>query len=125
MDFQNKPMYFMKKDIWQRSFKFGIRIIKMTERIPQGNTSWILSKQIVRSGTSIAANIAEGSGSSSKKEFIRYINIAKKSALETYNWLLLIEENFNLNNQMIHLKDENEQIIKILYTIVLNAKQNK
>ena len=117
-------LYFMKKDIWQRSFNFALRIIKITQQLPNENASWILSKQIVRSATSIAANIAEGSGGSSKKEFIRYQDIARRSALETYNWLLFIEEIFSYHDRTKLIKKECSEIIKILTTIVLNAKQN-
>ena len=118
----NQP-YFIKKDIWQRSFKFALRVIKMTQELPNNSVSWILAKQIVRSSSSIPANIAEGSGGSSKKEFVRYIDISRKSALETYNWLLMIEETFDLNKKMTSLKQECHEIIKILSTIAIKSKK--
>jgi len=123
IDEKNEQPYFMEKDIWQRSFKFAIRVIKMTQQIPNTSVAWVLTKQIVRSATSIPSNIAEGSGGSSKKDFTHYIDIARKSALETYNWLLIIEESFVLNNKMTDLKKECHEIIKILSSIVINAKK--
>lgn len=115
-------VYFTKKDIWKRSFEFAIRVIKMTKVLPNEPATWVLSKQIIRSATSVPGNIAEGSGGSSKKEFRRYIDIAKKSALETYNWILLIEDLFDLKSRMKKIKQENIEIIKILSTIVLKSK---
>jgi four helix bundle protein len=114
---------FTQKDIWQRSFKLGIRIIRLTRDLPNDSVAWVLIKQIVRSATSIAANIAEGTASSSKKEFIRYQDIARKSATETYNWLLFIEETFDLYSRMQPIKQECHEIIKIITTIVLNSKE--
>lgn len=121
-DVRCMELYFMNKDIWQRSFKFGVRVVKMCEQLPNSRVAWEIEKQIIRSSLSIAGNIAEGSGGSSKKEFTRYIDIARKSALETYNWLLFIEEIFFLHNRMLFIKKECVEIIKILNTIVLNSK---
>lgn len=119
-------LYFMRKDIWQRSFRFGLRVITLCRALPSRDiAAQVIIRQVVRSGLSIAANIAEGSGASSHKEFIRYLDISRKSAIETYNWLLYIEEVFLLERRMIQLKDESHQIIKILTTIILNAKKSK
>ena len=115
--------HFTKKDIWQRSFQFGICVIKMTQQLPNTPVAWELVRQVIRSATSIAANISEGGGGSSKKEFIRYIEIAKKSALETYNWLLFIEKVFNLHDKMTILKQECNELVKILSSIAIKSKQ--
>ena len=114
--------YFMEKDIWQRAFRLSIRVIRMTRTLPKESAAWELTKQVVRSSCSIPANIAEGSGGSSKKEFVRYMDVARKSALETFNWFLIIEESFDLQNRMIEIKSECLEIIKILSAIVIKSK---
>lgn len=122
---EESGLYFTRKDIWQRSFRFGLRVTALCRALPARDViAQVMIRQIVRSGLSIAANIAEGSGASSHKEFIRYIDIARKSAIETYNWLLNIEESFSLQSRMADIKEECSQIIKILSTIILNAKQS-
>ncbi|MBD3311440.1 MAG: four helix bundle protein [Candidatus Magasanikbacteria bacterium] len=121
---KNEGVHFTKIDIWQRSFNFAIKIIQLCDTLPNNQKTWILTRQIIRSSTSISANLAEGSGGSTKKEFIRYADISRKSALETYNWLLFIEKIFKLSEINSEIKKENVEIIKILSKIVINSKKS-
>lgn len=78
-----------KNDIQKRTFQFSLEIIQIVHNFPKTTIRFELGKQLFRSGTSIGANITEGNGAVSKKEFINYMEIAKKSAMETKYWLQL------------------------------------
>ena len=82
-------MKFGKTDIEQRCFDFSLRIVKMVGSLPKRNITQVLGKQILRSGTSIGANVAEAHSAFSKKEFTYSMNIAKRESKETLYWLHL------------------------------------
>lgn len=84
----------MKTDniIVEKSYKFAIRIVKMYQHLTSEKKEFILSKQILRSGTSIGANIEEAESSISRKEFIAKIQIAYKEAKETRYWIRLLND---------------------------------
>lgn len=87
--------------------------------------NWALCDQLVRSATSVGANVVEGGSSSSKREFINFFRIALKSATETFYWLSLFKEIENEDDVTINtLLDECNQIKKLLSTIILNTKSN-
>ena len=92
-------MYNFKKyhdlDIWQKSFAFGLMIFDLCKKINTSSINKVLINQIIRSATSIAGNIAEGSGASTKRDFINYLHHARKSAIETDNWLTFLFANNN------------------------------
>lgn len=113
----NKP-----RDIRERSFEFAVRVLKMTKYLPRSLTNNTLINQIVRSATSIGANIEEAQGAHTKSDFSHCMNIAKKEARETFYWLKLIKEmNLTIAKRLEPLLVENEEIIKILTTIVKNS----
>lgn len=68
----------------ERTFKFGIKIVKLSSKFPKNSSGFAISSQIVRSGTSVGANVEEAQNAGSKKEFIRGMTIALKEARETY-----------------------------------------
>jgi len=104
-----------------RTFKFAVNIIELVSKLPRSFSGNAISNQIVRSGTSIGANVEEAQNSASKKEFIHGMTIALKEARETYYWLRLIEESGTLSG-LSSLKSENLEIIKILTSSVKKAK---
>ncbi|MFH1366451.1 MAG: four helix bundle protein [Patescibacteria group bacterium] len=111
-------------DIWKKAFRFGLECINLSKAIPKNSANYILSNQIIRSATSIAGNIAEGSGASSKRDFINYLNIARKSAIESENWLKFINQTNRISQATkARLLNEAEEIIKILTTIIKNSKK--
>ena len=79
-------------DIDERTYSFAIEIVNLTKLLPKGTIGFELGKQVLRSGTSIAANIEEAQGSFSKDDFIYKMNISLKEARETSFWLRLIKE---------------------------------
>lgn len=103
----------------KKAYDFGLRIITMTKFMRKTYENVVLIKQIIRSATSIGANIEEALGANSKKEFIHSMNVAKKEARETIYWLKLIADvNPELKKRLQDLLRENEEIIKILTKIV-------
>jgi four helix bundle protein len=113
-----------EKDICERTYKFGVRIVKMTLALPKNFTAEVIGKQVIRSGTSIGANTFEAQGSISKKEFIYSMNIAKREAKETLYWLNIIaDSNLLKREQLNDLLNECEQILKILITIIKNSQK--
>jgi four helix bundle protein len=109
----------MYQDIKERTFNLGLRIINLSQSFPCSNVGNVLGKQILRSGTSIGANIEEAAASYSRNEFIFKTNIALKEARETHYWLRLLQESNLLKpNQLDGLLEETEEIKKILGAIV-------
>lgn len=103
----------------KKSYEFGLKIIRMTRTLDRTYENIVLIKQIIRSATSIGANIEEALGANSRKEFIHSMNIAKKEARETMYWLKLIAEtNKDLAKELVFFMEDNLQLINILTKIV-------
>lgn len=114
-----------ERDIVNRSIQFSIRVIKLYRELEKDTVGRIIGKQLLRSGTSIGANIHEAQGGQTKPDFITKITIAYKEARETMYWLKLIEESSIISSsRLVEIRDEANQITKILSSIILTAKQN-
>lgn len=114
-----------KQEFKKRCFHFSLAILKIAEIFREDRKNWILMDQLVRSATSIGANIVEGGNSTSRKEFINYFQIAIKSASETLYWLALLREiNLSHKTGIDKLIQECTEIKKIISTIILNTKNN-
>ncbi len=81
-----------KTDIKIRAYSFSLKVISFIVDFPNTKIYWVFSDQLLRAGTSIGANIVEAKSSSSKREFIKYYEIALKSANETKYWLCLLRD---------------------------------
>ncbi|MFH1546094.1 MAG: four helix bundle protein [Patescibacteria group bacterium] len=112
-------------DIKKRTKIFSIEIIKLVAQFSWKNPILVvLGKQLLRSATSVSANLVEGSGSVSDKEFINFLAIARKSSLETQHWLDLIVESKTLPEKIIQpFQKEAIEIGKILTTSLKNNKK--
>lgn len=111
------------ENIQERTYSFAISVIQLVRKFPRNSEGFAISSQLIRSVTSIPANLFEGSAGVSKKEFIQFVSVAKKSAVETKFWLRLsFDLGFISEAEFKKLVDENEQIIRILSKIILNAK---
>ena len=88
---QNQNVNF-KKDLKYRAYLFSITIIQLVGRFPEKRAYWVIGDQLIRAATSIGANIVEAKSSSSKREFIKYFEIALRSANETKYWLCLLRD---------------------------------
>jgi four helix bundle protein len=115
-------------NILDKAFEFAIRIVKLQQHLANGHREYVLSKQLLRSGTSIGANINEAQAAQSHADFIAKMAIASKEARETQYWLRLLCETDYLNSQDDHVKSllvQSEELIKILTSIVKTAQQNQ
>ncbi len=81
-----------KSDLKQRCYKFSLDLIELLDSLPNRRSSWTISDQLIRSGTSIGANLVEATASSSRLEFKKFHEIALKSANETKYWLMLLKD---------------------------------
>jgi len=117
-------MSFMKID--ERTFKFSLLIVEVYKYLNL-NKEYILSKQLLRSGTSIGANVEEAQAGQSKADFISKMSIASKEARESKYWIrLLIESNYLINfNKKEELLQEIDNIINIITKIIMTSRENR
>ncbi len=109
-----------------KSFQFAIRIVHLYKYLCDEKREYVLSKQILRSGTSIGANVRESQNAESKADFIHKLGIAQKETDETLYWLELLEATSYLDEEeflSMH-KDANE-ILKLVRSIIITSKKNK
>ncbi len=120
----NKKTSF-KQDFKKRCFKFSLLVLKVSEEFRKERKNWPLVDQLIRSATSVGANVVEGGSSVSRREFINYFQIALKSSSETLYWLALLQEiNPSLSEDTDIMINECIEIKKLLTTIILNTKNN-
>ncbi len=115
----------MKREniVIDKAYQFAVRIVKAYQFISKEKSEYVLSKQLLRSGTSIGANIHEAQGSISKREFIAKIHISYKEAFETRYWLHLLKDTQYMETFMAEsLLKDNEELIKILTSIIKSSK---
>lgn len=121
----NKNKTNFKQQFKKRCFDFSLSVIRISEQLRGQRINWSLLDQIIRSATSIGANVVEGGNSSTKKEFINYFQIALKSASETLYWLALLKElNIQNSKELDSMLQECTEIKKIIITVILNTKSN-
>ncbi|MBO4430809.1 MAG: four helix bundle protein [Bacteroidaceae bacterium] len=109
--------------IGEKSMNFAIRIVKLYTYLRDTKNEHVLSKQILRSGTSIGANTRESKNAQSKKDFMNKLNIALKEADETEYWLeLLYRTDYLTKEEYTSINNDNREIIKILTTIIKKLK---
>jgi four helix bundle protein len=116
----------MKENVIKdKSFAFALRIVKLYQFMCDTKKEYVLSKQVLRSGTSIGANVRESEHGQSKADFIHKISISLKEANETDYWLELLFKAGYLDDKMYQsLKQDCEEILKILTAIVKTSKSN-
>lgn len=110
------------ENIRERTFRFGVRIVKMVNRLPRTTAGFALGSQVVRSGTAIGANVEEADAAESKDDFIHKMKIALKEAQETRYWLrIIIESEMLIDEETKTLLKECDEIVRILHTIITNT----
>lgn len=114
-----------KNVVKEKSFSFAIEIIHFYKIISQERKEFVLSKQLLRAGTSIGANIREAEHAESKADFIHKLSIALKEANETEYWLDLLFETKYINIEEFHkIKPKVVELLKLLISII-NTSKNK
>ena len=107
-----------------KAYAFALEIVKLYKLLTNERKEYVLSKQLLRSGTSIGANINEAVSGQSKKDFIYKLNISLKEARETNYWLNLLKDSDYINHEEFQtLNIKCNEIIKILSSIILTTKE--
>ena len=110
--------------ITEKSFQFAIRIVKLHKYLRTEKDEYTLSKQILRSGTSIGANIAESQQAQSRPDFISKLSIALKEATETNYWLRLLHATSYLTDkEFFTMWEDCKELEKLLTAIINSTKQ--
>lgn len=110
--------------ITERTFNFAVRVVKLCKFLErQDRVSRTLANQLLRSGTSIGANVEEAQAGQSKADFIAKMSIARKEARETHYWLRLLKESEIVpESQLSEIVQEADEIIRILTAIVKTSQ---
>ena len=116
-----------KKNVaYEKSYQFAVRIVKSYQFFTKEKKEFVLSKQLLRSGTSIGANLAEANGAISKADFSNKISIAYKECLETKYWLSLLKDtDFIEETTFESIYSDADEIAKILFTTLKTSRINK
>jgi four helix bundle protein len=109
--------------IMDKSYAFALRIIKLYKHLIGEKKEYVLSKQILRSGTSIGALVKEAEHAQSKADFLNKMNVALKEVNETEYWLMLLKDSKYIDEKSFDsIHEENVEIIKLLASIVKSTK---
>ena len=112
--------------VYGKAYGFAIRVVKAYKYLCKEKKEFVLSKQLLRSGTSIGANIAEANGAISKADFSAKISIAYKECLETKYWLFLLKDTGYINPKSFNdIYQEADEIAKILFAILKRTRIKK
>jgi four helix bundle protein len=112
-----------KTDLKQRSYKFSLDIIAFIDKLSKDMSTQIIAKQLLRSATSIGANIIEAQASPSKKDFTNFFSHSLKSANESRYWLELLKDSDKADKGMVEpLLQEAKEIANILGSSILTLK---
>jgi four helix bundle protein len=117
----------MKENVVKnKSFDFALRIVKLYQYLCHTKKEIVLSKQLLRSGTSISANVREAEHGQSKADFIHKLSISLKEANETDYWIeLLYKADYIDDIQYISIKSDMDEIMKLLVAIIKTSKIKK
>ncbi len=117
-----------RRDIRERTLEYGVRVVRLYRALAEttDGAALIIGKQFLRSATSIGANVTEAQAAESTADFIHKYSIAQKEARESEYWLALLEKAALLPvSRLAELKQETNELIAIITTIIVNKKQNR
>ena len=111
--------------IYEKAYQFAIRIVNAYRYLIETKKEFVLSKQLLRSGTSIGANIAEAKGAISKADFSAKVSIAYKETLETKYWLSLLKDTGYIDAKSYDsIHTDADELAKILFSILKTTRIN-
>ncbi|MFI5211597.1 MAG: four helix bundle protein [Ignavibacteria bacterium] len=109
--------------IKDKSYSFALRIVKLYKYLIKSQNEYVLSKQVLRCGTSIGANVEEAIGGTSRKDFVNKLAISYKEARETHYWLRILNDSDYISNKMFQsIEVDCLELCKILYSIIRSSK---
>ena len=117
----------MKENIvMTKSYAFALKCIELYKILCAEQKEFVMSKQLLRSGTSVGALIKEAEHAESKADFIHKMSISLKEANETEYWLMLLKDSrYITQNQFESLIDPCQELIRLLISIIKSSKHNK
>jgi len=108
-----------------KSYAFALRVVKLYKYL-NDNKEYVLSKQLLRSGTAVGALVREAEFGQSKADFISKLSIALKEANETHYWLSLLRDSGYIDKKMYDsISPETEELIRLLVSSIKTAKRNR
>ena len=107
-----------------RTFQFAVRVVKLVRRLPKTLDAVEIGRQLIKSGTSVGANVEEAHGAESQRDFIHKMSIARKEARESRYWLRLIHAAILDDDETRALIQEADELVRILSAIVATAKKH-
>ena len=114
-----------KSIIKDRSFAFAVRVIRLFQYLTETKKEYVLSKQLLRSGTAIGALVREAQNAESTKDFIHKLGIAQKANDETIYWLELLKETEYINDKEFEsINNEANELLKMIRSAILTSKKN-
>ncbi len=116
----------MRKDnvVQEKSYRFSLRVVRLFQHLTAEKKEFVLSKQVLKSGTSIGANIEEAIGGQSRRDFFAKMCIAYKEARETHYWLRLLKDAQYLRSDLAEsLLSDCHELIKIIGSIQKSVKR--
>ena len=109
-----------------RTYRYALMIIKLIDRLPKDTSSSVMAKQLIRSGTSVGANVIEAKAASSRKDFTNFFSHALKSANECKYWLkLLLDSGIARSTEINPIIQETEEICNILGASIVKLKSRE
>lgn len=111
-----------RNEIMVVSFELALLIIEYSELLEE-NKKYVIAKQLLRSGTSIGANIREAQGAESKADFIHKLKISHKEAFETRYWIDLTKASKNYPNPGTEIEEKLESVLKLLNKIIASSRR--
>ncbi len=114
-----KNIKFTDLIVWQKSHRLFLDIVKDVERFPKGKAADIIANQILRSSSSISANIAEGNGRHKGKEYEHYLIVSRGSANETENWFIKCKDLGYIGNDIFEARvNMIDEVLKMLNSLI-------
>ena len=116
----------MKENVLkEKAYNFALRIVKLYQYLSSEKKEFVMSKQVLRSGTSIGANIEEANQAQSKPDFIHKLSISQKESFETHYWIRILRDSDFLTDKLANsLLIDCEEIQKLITTSIKTAKTN-
>lgn len=116
----------MKENVLKdKAYKFALRIVKLYQYLAFEKKEFVMSKQVLRSGNSIGANIEEANQAQSKMDFVHKLSISQKESFETHYWIRLQRDSNFLNNKLANsLLKDCEEVQKIITSAIKTTKAN-
>jgi len=114
-----------KSIIKDKSFALAVRVIRLFQYLTETKKEYVLSKQLLRSGTAIGALVREAQNAESTKDFIHKLGIAQKECDETIYWLELLKETEYINDKEFEsINNEANELLKMIRSAILTSKKN-